>query len=177
MRIKPLLTGCSALLLSTVINAGVHTPHIIIDKIVDTPIRPVGLAQAAVAHNYPTYIQVASIDVPTPTAAPDAPQPVVSPTVYHSNDFYQEYIFSHESGNILTRVNSIGCYGLGQSCGSALSDACPNWQTDLTCQLNYWNSYAASYGGWAASYNFWNCIGYCYSARINQFTTKTATWW
>lgn len=94
-----------------------------------------------------------------------------------SGNFYKDFIYQHESGGILTRTNSIGCYGLGQSCGPALANACPNWQTDYACQDNYWESYAASYGGWEASYNFWNCIGSCYSARIDKVTVKTATWW
>jgi hypothetical protein len=64
------------------------------------------------------------------------------------------YIFTHESGNSLTAENADGCLGLGQACpGSKLVAACPDWQTDYTCQLDYFTSYADStYGGWAGAY-------------------------
>lgn len=120
--------------------------------------------------------------VPTPTAqAPSQSANVEvqpqTPVIYHSDDFYKEFIFSHESFNRLDTVNSIGCYGLGQSCSDALRDACPNWQTDLACQLGFWDRYASAYGGWEQSYIFWNCKGFCYSARIDQIVKKDSTWW
>jgi hypothetical protein len=92
----------------------------------------------------------------TPTAP--APKPVEPPVtvVHHSDDFYKEYIFSHESSNRLNAVNSIGCYGLGQDCNNALANECPNWQTDLDCQLRFWDKYAIRrYKSWANAYQFW----------------------
>jgi len=51
-------------------------------------------------------------------------------------------------------VNSSGCIGLGQSCGSppGLAVVCPDWQVDAVCQLNFFNSYATTHwGSWAAA--------------------------
>jgi len=102
---------------------------------------------------------------PVPQKQPEAPKPPVTPAptpqpqppvVYHSDDFYKEFIFSHESSNRLNAVNSIGCYGLGQSCSDSLRNECPNWATDLNCQLAFWDRYAVRrYGSWANAYNFW----------------------
>ena len=92
----------------------------------------------------------------TQTAQP--PKPEIKPpvTVVHSDDFYKEYIFSHESSNRLNAVNSIGCYGLGQDCNNALANECPNWQTDKDCQLRFWDKYAIRrYGSWHNAYQFW----------------------
>lgn len=88
--------------------------------------------------------------------APAPPPAPVAPVIVHNDNFYIDYIFSHESGNSLTSVNSVGCVGLGQSCGGGLESTCPNWSTDYTCQLNYFSNYATSrYGSWEASYQFW----------------------
>lgn len=74
---------------------------------------------------------------------------------------YRDYIFNVESGYSLSSTNPIGCIGLGQDCNGWLitgrldSPACPDWQTNLTCQLAYWDWYANTvYGGWAGSYAF-----------------------
>jgi len=136
--------------------------------------------QAEVKKSEQPTTKVEHTDKPTvqPVVVPQpTPQPQPPVALYHSDEFYKEYIFQHESSGVLSRVNSIGCYGLGQSCSDALRNACPNWQNDLSCQLAFWDRYADAYGGWAKSYEFWNCIGRCYSARINAYTNKTATWW
>lgn len=103
---------------------------------------------------------------PTPQPAPQAepvappePEPVVAeqPVVtYHSDDFYMEYIFQHESsGNPYAR-NYLGCLGLGQACpGSKLLSVCPNLG-DVACQVGFFTNYAVNrYGSWANAYAFW----------------------
>lgn len=110
------------------------------------------VAKAPVKVEKPVIPPTAISAAPTVTPVQKS-QPLV---VYHSDDFYKEYIFSHESGNRLNAVNSIGCYGLGQSCSESLRNACPNWSTDLNCQLAFWDSYAIRrYGSWEQSYQFW----------------------
>ena len=100
-----------------------------------------------------------AVQIITQAPVVEAPvEPIKPPvvTVYHSDDFYKEYIFSHESSNRLNAVNSIGCYGLGQDCNNALANECPNWQTDLDCQLRFWDKYAIRrYKSWANAYQFW----------------------
>jgi hypothetical protein len=92
------------------------------------------------------------------------PQPE-NKTVYHSDDWYMEYIFQHESsGNPYAR-NSIGCLGLGQSCpGSKLTSVCPNLG-DVACQVTFFTTYAHDrYGSWKDAYLFWirtDCRPYC----------------
>lgn len=68
-----------------------------------------------------------------------------------------DYIISRESGWKPGSVNAGGCAGLGQACpGSKLINACPNWRTDTTCQLNFFGGYAKGrYGTWQGAYNFW----------------------
>ena len=68
---------------------------------------------------------------------------------------YANAIFMSESHCSLTAVNSSsGDFGIGQSAGG-LASACPDWQTDYTCQDNFFNNYAISrYGSWAAAYDF-----------------------
>ncbi|HUC79009.1 MAG TPA: ubiquitin-like domain-containing protein [Candidatus Saccharimonadales bacterium] len=70
---------------------------------------------------------------------------------------YVNYIMNRESHWNPDDINSIGCIGIGQSCPSArtgipsLALACPDWQTDAVCQLNFFNGYVVShgYGDWA----------------------------
>lgn len=68
-----------------------------------------------------------------------------------------DLIIGRESGWRLAAVNASGCGGLGQACPvSKLARACPNWQTDPVCQLNYFGGYARGrYGSWQGAYNFW----------------------
>lgn len=79
-----------------------------------------------------------------------------------SSDYaYVNYIISRESNWRINAVSSSGCYGLGQSCpGSKLVSACPNWQTDGACQLQFFGGYASRYGGWAGAYSFWLSHGW-----------------
>ena len=73
---------------------------------------------------------------------------------------YVEYIFSRESGWNASSVSANGCIGLGQNCLSNgqyfIKLACPNWQTDVICQIKRWDEYASKYGGWYGSYLHWN---------------------
>jgi uncharacterized protein YabE (DUF348 family) len=74
-----------------------------------------------------------------------------------SGDYgYTNFVISHESGWNPASLNSSGCAGLGQACpGSKLAAACPGWQNNPVCQLQYFSGYASRYGGWTGSYNFW----------------------
>jgi hypothetical protein len=69
---------------------------------------------------------------------------------------FADFIMSHESGWRPNAVSSNGYYGLGQTNLKAISTACPNWQSDPICQLEYFSGYAVSrYGSWQAAYNHW----------------------
>ncbi len=73
-----------------------------------------------------------------------------------SSDYvYVDYIIGRESGWRPNAVSANRCIGLGQSCSQSLANACPSWQTDPVCQLNFFNGYARRYGGWSGAYNFW----------------------
>jgi uncharacterized protein YabE (DUF348 family) len=63
---------------------------------------------------------------------------------------YVNEIMTEESHWNPDDVNSSGCIGLGQSCGSppGLSVVCPDWQIDAVCQLNFFNTYAQDHGGY-----------------------------
>lgn len=67
------------------------------------------------------------------------------------------FIFNKESTWNPGISNSRGCIGLGQSCpgGSGLARECPNWRTDIECQVRHFTSYANRYGGWAGAYSAW----------------------
>lgn len=74
-----------------------------------------------------------------------------------SGNYAMDYIFAHESGNVLDKWNSEGCLGLGQACpGSKLIAVCPNYAVDRACQVRFFTDYANSrYGGWGGAYQFW----------------------
>jgi uncharacterized protein YabE (DUF348 family) len=70
------------------------------------------------------------------------------------NYSYVNVIMIHESHWNADDINSSGCIGLGQSCGSppGLAVVCPDWQEDAVCQLNFFNNYASEHwGSWAAA--------------------------
>lgn len=78
-----------------------------------------------------------------------------------SDQPYANYIISHESGWNPASLNSGGCAGLGQACpGSKLANACPDWQVDPVCQLEYFSGYAAGKGGWYKAYLFKQANGW-----------------
>ncbi len=77
----------------------------------------------------------------------------ISPSDYA----YVDYIFSRESRWNTAALNAGGCAGLGQACpGSKVMNACPGWQTNATCQTQFFSCYAIGrYGSWERAYNFW----------------------
>lgn len=94
---------------------------------------------------------------PEPTPEPVAqPQPTPVVTEYHSDDYYMEQIFAHESSNNPYARNSIGCLGLGQACpGEKLLSVCPDLG-DVTCQYQFFYNYAVSrYGSPANAWAVW----------------------
>jgi len=67
-----------------------------------------------------------------------------------------DFIYMKESGCNPSSVNSIGCRGIGQDCNGNLAKACPNWQTDLSCQDQFFTRYMQSrYGTWNNAVAFW----------------------
>lgn len=74
-----------------------------------------------------------------------------------SQHFAADFIIGRESGWNLAARNGSGCLGLGQACpGQKLVNACPNWQSDATCQIQFFSSYAnGRYGSWQAAYEAW----------------------
>lgn len=76
------------------------------------------------------------------------------------DNFYANYIYSHESGCLTHNPNSIGCDGVGQACpGSKVTNPCGY---DYTCQNAWFTNYAQKYcylgtgdNCWEGSYNFW----------------------
>lgn len=93
-----------------------------------------------------------------PVVQPE-PKPIVAERpveVYHSDDFYMEYIFQHESSGNPHARNHLGCLGLGQACpGTKLLTQCPDLG-EVACQVRFFTNYAVSrYGSWANAYNFW----------------------
>jgi hypothetical protein len=105
-----------------------------------------------------TLVQLGLLDVVEVKTAVIAPETVTAPI---SDNWYRDFIFQHESGGRLDAVNSIGCYGLGQDCNNVLESQCPDWRTNLTCQVDFWDKYAIRrYGSWEAAYNFWEVQGH-----------------
>lgn len=74
-----------------------------------------------------------------------------------SQQFAADFIIARESGWNLAARNASGCLGLGQACpGSKLMSACPSWQSDATCQIQFFTGYANSrYGSWQGAYEAW----------------------
>lgn len=74
-----------------------------------------------------------------------------------SQHFAADFVIARESGWNLAARNAGGCLGLGQACpGSKLVNACPNWQSDATCQIQFFTGYANSrYGSWQGAYEAW----------------------
>ena len=68
-----------------------------------------------------------------------------------------DFIIGRESGWRPGALNAGGCAGLGQACpGAKLVRACPDWQTNPVCQLQFFSGYAnGRYGSWQGAYNFW----------------------
>src|SRR5690349_20483008 len=61
--------------------------------------------------------------------------------LWYSSNYYINYIIQHESSGRPWVTNSLGCMGLMQMCpqttvyGLTLGQACPDWRTNINCQL------------------------------------------
>lgn len=73
-----------------------------------------------------------------------------------------DWVISHESGWRVNATNASGCAGLGQACpGSKLAAACPDWQLDPVCQVQFFTGYAnGRYGSWNGAYEAWQRQGW-----------------
>lgn len=90
-------------------------------------------------------LQVASQTIPT--------QGTASASSNCGTDPYMAYIYQHESGCRTTALNSIGCYGIGQSCPASKIAHCG---ADWTCQNAWFTNYAnVRYGSTYGAYQFW----------------------
>lgn len=66
---------------------------------------------------------------------------------------YKQFIYMKESGCRTDAMNSIGCYGIGQSCPASKIAHCG---ADFACQDAWFSNYAVTrYGSWEKAYNFW----------------------
>lgn len=102
-------------------------------------------------------------------------------------------IMSHESGWCPTKwngqrdcpatptarpANSSGAYGLCQSLPAhKMADAGSDWKTNPVTQLRWCSGHAASYGGWQKAWDFWQCVGNCWSNAAGKVVYKKDTWW
>lgn len=69
------------------------------------------------------------------------------------DNVYAHYIYMKESGCRTTALNSLGCYGIGQSCPASKIAHCG---ADYACQNAWFTDYAVKrYGGWQQAYQFW----------------------
>lgn len=113
---------------------------------VPSPVRPVSTIKQVEAEPLPKLDPVA---IP----APVAPAPKAPAATGCGDNFYANYIYSHESGCNTNALNSIGCYGIGQACPASKIAQCGS---DYACQNAWFNQYAqTAYGGWAGAYNHW----------------------
>ncbi len=111
-----------------------------------------------------------SLPTPAPAPAVTAPtQPTVSapavtlpvnsggPVAGCGDNFYANFIYSHESGCRTTAMSPNGCYGIGQACPASKLAYCG---ADYACQNAYFTAYAGKYGGWAGAYAYWQSHGW-----------------
>ena len=109
----------------------------------------------------PAKVAVVSTPSVSPTPTPTAVQPVkvqpkpvpqpASPNC--GSEPYMAYIYQKESGCRTTALNSIGCYGIGQSCPASKIAHCG---ADWGCQNAWFTNYAITrYGSTQQAYNFW----------------------
>lgn len=82
---------------------------------------------------------------------------LASAGVPSSQHYAADYVIARESGWNLGARNAGGCLGLGQACpGQKLINACPSWQTDAICQIQFFSGYAnGRYGSWQGALEFW----------------------
>lgn len=86
--------------------------------------------------------------------AASAPAPVITGgTTNCGTDPYMAQIYMRESGCRTNALNSIGCFGIGQSCPASKIAHCG---TDFACQDAWFKSYAISrYGSYAGAWSAW----------------------
>ena len=101
---------------------------------------------------------------PAAQSAPAAAAPVQTAPVAQAapvsgcgDNFYANFIYSHESGCRTTAMSPNGCYGIGQACPASKIYYCG---ADYACQNAYFTAYAGKYGGWAGAYAFWVAHGW-----------------
>lgn len=115
--------------------------------------HPVERLQPVEAISIPVPGEVSPTPEPQPVVAPPAPVAVNNAPSNCGDNFYANFIYSHESGCDTNRYNSIGCYGIGQSCPASKIAQCG---ADYACQNAWFTDYAnRAYGGWANAYAFW----------------------
>lgn len=83
----------------------------------------------------------------------------LAPVANCGDNQYAQFIYMHESGCRTTALNSIGCYGIGQSCPASKIAHCGS---DYACQNAWFSNYAKKYcylgtanNCWYGSYLFW----------------------
>lgn len=75
---------------------------------------------------------------------------------YHSDNWYMEFIFQHESSGNPGSVNSIGACGLGQALPCTKMSSVCGWPASTSCQVSWFSNYAIQrYGSWQAAYYYW----------------------
>jgi uncharacterized protein YabE (DUF348 family) len=107
-------------------------------------------------------VVVMGTKVPTVAISGNKADVLAAAGVPASQHFAADFIISKESGWRLNAQNAGGCLGLGQACpGSKLIAACPAWQTDVVCQVQYFSGYVnGRYGGWSGAYQTWQIQGW-----------------
>ncbi len=107
-------------------------------------------------------VEIRGTKVPTVAIAGNKAEILSAAGVPASQHFAADFILAHESGWRLNAQNAGGCLGLGQACpGSKLVAACPAWQTDAICQIQFFDGYATGrYGSWSNAYQAWQIQGW-----------------
>lgn len=109
-----------------------------------------------------TRVILRGTKVPTVAIGGNKAEILAAAGVPTSQHFAADFILAHESGWRLNAQNAGGCLGLGQACpGSKLIAACPAWQTDAICQIQFFTGYAnGRYGSWSGAYQAWQIQGW-----------------
>lgn len=134
------------------------------------PPPPDGIVDVVAPHVVPFERLTASIQpIPevVPLPPPAAPVVFTGPNVVANcgDNFYANYIYTNESSCDTNKYNSIGCYGIGQSCPASKIGHCG---MDYACQNAWFTNYANErYGGWAGAYAAWN----------SQYDAVGNHWW
>ncbi len=142
MRIFKLIPASLCVVMAFSLPVSIAKPH----EINTIPVAKATSIQAIQAPKVSELQNLATVDVEVPVVASvSAPMP---------DNEAKAFIYSHESGNSTSARNSIGCFGLGQSCDNgALEARCGN---DYKCQDDYFETYCLNrYGSWSLARKFW----------------------